>query len=99
MAYISNELVVTSSYGYLERTLPNATDDVISKFHNENLKQVELLDQIIATEVAYYIMRRVTSPSIDQLTSDTLGHLNSKLIKEYEKKFEKYIDYNKDVDY
>ena len=61
-------------------------------------QKFRLIDQILASQIGYYCMRRNT---VANGCSDTMWSLISDLIAQYNTKFpyDLFIDFNKDTDY
>lgn len=57
-----------------------------------SVKQLDDLEEILATEASIFLLRRATG--IDGATTDTMATMRTKLIKQYEANYEPYISYN-----
>lgn len=57
-----------------------------------SLEQEAMIQEIITLGIAHHTLRGVTG--VDQLQSDTIASIRSKLIVKYEAQFEKYTEYN-----
>lgn len=74
-------------------------DDKVSEFMDKNPKQFDLINKIVACDVAYYALRRCAGDGHCGSTTDTMLRIRKDYINEYEKQFGEWIDLNKDVDY
>lgn len=99
MESYENLLIIKSGFEYIERMLAQRTDKEVSDFYDnpKNNKQIDMITDIMAVEVAYYICRRTVS--IDDSVVHPLGRMRFRMIKAYEKKYGTWLDFNKNVDF
>lgn len=91
------DLVVSDSLDYWKKK--GKTEKEIEDFieSKEGRKADELISEILALEVAIYASRRLSGGSGS--TVDYLNKIRREKIKLFESSFEKFEDFNEDVDF
>lgn len=94
-----DDLEIKNAGDYIARLLSTDDDDRVCEFMEKHEAQANLIGKIVAADVAYYALRRCAGQGYCGSNCDTMITIRRDYIKQYEKKFGEWIDYNKDVDY
>ncbi|NJO63440.1 MAG: hypothetical protein HC836_36135 [Richelia sp. RM2_1_2] len=91
------ELVVRNANDYLEQILDIDDDEIMGEWIEKNEKQYNLIGKIVACEVAIFLFRRTSGQDFCASVIDDMVSIRKKLIKKYKKKYDRWMNYNKDV--